>query len=218
MSSGSTTRSWRCGKTHGFCVRRAFADCFLCHSADAIRPRATPIARATLDNNSDDTVLGSISAASNASSAVPPPCNDARKNVCLLCRDPDAPCDEITEALINLLMDAMLSQNLLHALDHFCANHKIVPEFTSIPSTGNMPGGTRGWRLVEPLLDHRGWWRHEHVCVHVAFRRYAASNPPVVPKTPSGLSRRGSCRGIPRRNIVTSVRHHKPQLCDLMAI
>jgi len=92
-----------------------------------------------LDNNSDDTVLGSISAASNASSAVPPPCNDARKNVCLLCRDPDAPCDEITEALINLLMDAMLSpQNLLHALDHFCANHKIVPEFTSIPSTGNM--------------------------------------------------------------------------------
>ena len=45
----------------------------------------------------------------------------------LACRDPDAPCDEITEALINLLMDAMLSQNFFYALDHFCANHKIVP-------------------------------------------------------------------------------------------
>src|SRR6266851_7221594 len=73
-----------------------------------------------------------------------------QENVCLPCRDPDAPCDEITEALINLLMDAMLSQNLLHALDHFCANHKIVPEFTSIPSTA----GTRWWhtRLTLPRL------------------------------------------------------------------
>src|SRR6266851_7668789 len=129
-----------------------------------------------------------------------------QENVCLPCRDPDAPCDEITEALINLLMDAMLSQNLLHALDHFCANHKIVPEFTSIPSTGNM---------MVAHVDGDWWspcWTTEggggmSMCAYM-WRLGDMLRPIHLwsAKTPSGLSRRGSCRGIPRRNIVTSVR------------
>jgi len=63
-------------------VLRAYRERVLvwfCHYADAMRPSATPMARASLVNNSGDTVVASISAASNASSTVPPSCSDARK-------------------------------------------------------------------------------------------------------------------------------------------